>query len=611
MKNTATLIFVALAALVLIKGFIPSSSNTLFPEKRFGNLPVLEGGRFKPIDSYARTSLLLLRGKKTAEDVEGNKITATEWFLQMSLHPEKASPLKVFRIDHEEIKELLEIEDMEEHFFSYQQILPKITQIEEVVRKTPEDSARQDAVDKAFLKLYQNLQIYRRLAYGMRLPLIKQTVLEEYGNYMTVLKSAADYLHNNAEPDPNSELLKQLRRYTQIYGSLSDKRSARFFPSQAGPEWLNLSDALKEGITSGGINPTAISYAKLSDAYISGDVEAFTVALEEIEQRCLTSTNKEFQVWKTDSEAFFNRLDPFLTSMVLYIFGLVGVLFAWLTLNDKLLKAVFWVMLIAFIFHTGGILARMIIQGRPPVTNLYSASVFVGWGSVALGLILERIYRTGIGASVSAIVGFLSLIVAAHMTTSGDTMEMMRAVLDSNFWLATHVVTISLGYSATYLAGFLAIIYFFLGICSKLLTKKMEASLNRMVYGIICFSLLFSFVGTVLGGIWADQSWGRFWGWDPKENGALIIVIWNALILHAKRGGLVKSVGFMNLSIFGNIVTTWSFFGTNMLGIGLHSYGFMNAAFLWMSIFNLSMVAVMIVGGTFPKRLWRSAKELE
>ena len=95
-----------------------------------------------------------------------------------------------------------------------------------------------------------------------------------------------------------------------------------------------------------------------------------------------------------------------------------------------------------------------------------------------------------------------------------------------------------------------------------------------MIYGVVCFATLLSFVGTVLGGIWADQSWGRFWGWDPKENGALLIVIWNALILHARWGGMVKQRGMAVLAVLGNIVTAWSWFGTNLLGVGLHSYGF-------------------------------------
>ena len=130
-------------------------------------------------------------------------------------------------------------------------------------------------------------------------------------------------------------------------------------------------------------------------------------------------------------------------------------------------------------------------------------------------------------------------------------------------------------------------------------------ALSKMVYGIVCFAALFSFIGTVLGGIWADQSWGRFWGWDPKENGALLIVLWNAIILHARWGGLARDRGIMNLAVFGNIVTSFSWFGVNMLGIGLHSYGFMDEAFNWLMIFMGSQLLVM-AAGLLPLRLWRS-----
>jgi hypothetical protein len=129
-----------------------------------------------------------------------------------------------------------------------------------------------------------------------------------------------------------------------------------------------------------------------------------------------------------------------------------------------------------------------------------------------------------------------------------------------------------------------------------------------MVYGIVCFATLFSFVGTILGGIWADQSWGRFWGWDPKENGALLIVLWNAIILHARWGGLVRQRGLMVMAVFGNIVTSWSWFGVNMLGIGLHSYGFMDSAFPWLIAFVASQLAFMMIG-LLPPHLWRSRLE--
>jgi ABC-type transport system involved in cytochrome c biogenesis permease subunit len=129
--------------------------------------------------------------------------------------------------------------------------------------------------------------------------------------------------------------------------------------------------------------------------------------------------------------------------------------------------------------------------------------------------------------------------------------------------------------------------------------------LERMVYGIVCFATLFSLVGTVLGGIWADQSWGRFWGWDPKENGALILVLWNAIILHCRWSGLVRQRGLMMLAVFGNVVTGWSWFGVNMLGVGLHSYGFMQSAFLWLLAFVAANILIIALGA-LPQEKWRS-----
>jgi hypothetical protein len=126
-----------------------------------------------------------------------------------------------------------------------------------------------------------------------------------------------------------------------------------------------------------------------------------------------------------------------------------------------------------------------------------------------------------------------------------------------------------------------------------------------MMYGTLCFATLLSFTGTVLGGIWADQSWGRFWGWDPKENGAVLIVIWNALILHARWCGLVKARGMAILAVVGNMWTAWSWFGTNQLGIGLHAYGFDDRLATGCALFWLSQA--LIAGlGMVPTRFWAS-----
>jgi ABC-type transport system involved in cytochrome c biogenesis permease subunit len=278
--------------------------------------------------------------------------------------------------------------------------------------------------------------------------------------------------------------------------------------------------------------------------------------------------------------------------MGVYVAAFLCAVVSWLVPGGVFRKAAFRVLLIGLAFHTLGLAARMLLEGRPPVTNLYSSAVFIGWGAIVLSAVLEIFHRNAIGTVVASVIGFATLLIAHHLSLSGDTLEMMRAVLDTNFWLATHVVVITLGYSSTFLAGGIAVFWIIRRACGHI-PAATSASLRGMVYGVVCFATLASFTGTVLGGIWADQSWGRFWGWDPKENGALLIVLWNAIILHARWGGMIRERGMMVMEVFGNIVTSWSWFGTNMLGIGLHSYGFTEAAFLWLSAFMISQILVM------------------
>jgi ABC-type transport system involved in cytochrome c biogenesis permease subunit len=238
------------------------------------------------------------------------------------------------------------------------------------------------------------------------------------------------------------------------------------------------------------------------------------------------------------------------------------------------------------------------------VTNLYSSAVFVGWASVLLCIILEWIYKNGIGSVCGAVIGFVTLLIAHNLQLDGDTLEMLRAVLDTNGWLATHVVGEALGYSAMFLAGLIGIIYIFRGLFTRSFDEATSKSLGRMMYGVVCFATLFSLVATILGGIWADQSWGRFWGWDPKENGALLIVLWNAITLHARWGGYIRERGLALMTVFGNIITSLSWFGVNMLGVGLHSYGFMEQAFGPLLGFIVSQL-VIIGLGAIPLRYWR------
>lgn len=309
-------------------------------------------------------------------------------------------------------------------------------------------------------------------------------------------------------------------------------------------------------------------------------------------------------------EAYFNHFSPFFYAAWMYLVPFVLGCAAWLGWHRILNRAAWWTLLFIFAVHTFAIVCRIGISGRPPVTNLYSSAIFIGWGGVLLGIVLERIFRLGIGNIVASTIGFATLYVAFLLNTvvfehKGDTMTVMQAVLDTQFWLATHVVCITLGYSTTFLAGILGIVFVLGGVFSRRMPKFAARDLSRMVYGTLCFAILFSFVGTVLGGLWADDSWGRFWGWDPKENGALIIVLWNALVLHARWDGWIKDRGLAVMSIVGNIVTSWSWFGVNELGVGLHSYGFTEGVLLALGLFVLSQLVVIGIG-LLPGHLWMS-----
>ncbi len=189
--------------------------------------------------------------------------------------------------------------------------------------------------------------------------------------------------------------------------------------------------------------------------------------------------------------------------------------------------------------------------------------------------------------------------------TDGDTLEMMQAVLDTNIWLATHVTTITLGYATTIVAGLIGTAFIIGSVATPYVTKDVRKVLGDALYGVLCFATLLSFVGTVLGGIWADYSWGRFWGWDPKENGAIMIVIWNSLILHARWGGLVKLRGMAVLSIVGSMITGWSYFGTNQLGVGLHAYGFNNTLAFGLMLYWLQNLVIIGIG-LLPLKYWWS-----
>jgi cytochrome c-type biogenesis protein CcsB len=643
--------FVALFATEVVVVMLPKKDGE-FHAREFGRLPVLLNGRVQPLDSVARNSLLQIRstGDVPLEEVpswkfwhHAKKLKSTEWLLEVMFKSDVADTRPIFLIHHPDLISELKlgekgVEKSGLRYYTYQELTPVIDEIGEQGRKAGEiEDAQRTTYQKQVVKLASAVILYQRLKNSIQ-PQDSTDfakLVEDYHASFTA--GVAAFRAQQAGEKADQAALEKLGRSVKRFDAMGRFAYPLVVPPlEPGADrnaWVTIGNSLVAAIQTSEIHPAVTFFARMATAYAQGNPADFNSAVAGYQSWLAPKFSRE--VAKGRAEFYFNDVKSFLHATIIYIFAFVLAGGALLTfgslpnLSESLRRSAFFLILLAFVVHTFGLIFRMALEGRPPVTNLYSSAIFIGWGACVLGIILERVYKLGLGSAVAAVAGFITLLIAHNLALGGDTMEMLRAVLDTNFWLATHVVIVTLGYASTFFAGLLAIAFIVLGVFTSILSIKLggrEAAaagtratvvawqpaemdigkaLTKMVYAIVCFATLFSFTGTVLGGIWADQSWGRFWGWDPKENGALLIVIWNALILHARWGGLVRERGLMNLAVFGSIVTSFSWFGVNMLGIGLHSYGFMDAAFKWLMLFVGSQVAIILLG-LLPLSMWKS-----
>jgi ABC-type transport system involved in cytochrome c biogenesis permease subunit len=629
MSRSMPLFAVLVAAVCALSGLYPGPGSQAEAVAAFGRLPVLAEGRIKPLDSVARSTLLVIQGRQRVVTPDGAEITPDQWLLDALYRPEKADAYRTFVVDNTDLLLLIgkNDENLAIHYksqgqqvaavlgmlptrqrrMSFDEIAPFIPEIEAQYKLAePVEALSRTPFQTALVQLYGDLSRYVRIKRCLQ-PDGTADFLGELLDLQKALPEGIEALRAKQAGKPHDEAKAQaLIDEGKRLIAMSEATDILAIPPDEGSEptaWRNSGQALLESFARGDLNPVGLAYAGMGYAWRRGDEANFAHIVKMYGE----SLGRRFpaQVRKARIETLFNAAEPFYSCMLIYLAAFLLAALSWLRWPGPARVSAWGLVALAWALSTAGIATRMWLEGRPPVTNLYSSAVFIGWGSVALCLVLEASFKNAIGSAAAGVIGFATLMIAQHLALAGDTLEMMRAVLDSNFWLGTHVVVVTIGYASTFLAGMLAVIYVLRGVFTRTLDKGTADALARMVYGIVCFATLFSFVGTTLGGIWADQSWGRFWGWDPKENGALIIVIWNALILHARWAGLVRQRGLMGLAIFGNVVTSWSWFGTNMLGIGLHSYGFTHAAFWWLSAFIASQLALIALAG-LPLERWRS-----
>ncbi len=640
----------AAAALLLVA--IPSEGASL-DTAALGEIPVQSGGRVVPIETLASGSLLQMRSRreirlsrieaiafgtrpsawpdedrqtidkelpglvgKVRESLEkrpvrltGSSIAAVDWLIEVAFRPHVARHLPTFRIEHPVVLKLVGRDAEKGLFATWDDILrnsEKVTAAASKARGRPQ--ADRDAEERALLQLEMAARQYAALSMTFAPGDLPPDILpqREYDAWINSIGRALAEMNASKEKGGNPtsfdpQLQETVKSFVERYQEFSREGIIGIVPPKDPAKqvkWDNLGSSLlafiqdrdnhRAGLGSDGV---LTRYAAFAAGWREGDDDKCATQVA-----ALTASLRGPWSERSDAEAAFGRLQPFYWLLIAYFLAGTLVLAHWLTGGDRLRSIATLSAWLLFALHSGALLYRMWLHGRPPVTNLYSSAVFVAWGAVLLGLLVERAWRNGIGTCAAAASGFLSLIVAHNLGLSGeDNLESVRAVLDSNFWLSTHVTIVTLGYSATFVAGLLGALHLALRALKP--DYASGDAVARAAYGILAFATLASFVGTMLGGIWADQSWGRFWGWDPKENGAILIVLWCAVCLHARWGGLVRREGLMQLLVLGNIVTAWSWFGTNLLGVGLHSYGFTEQGAFWLyGVFIPSQLAIAAMG---------------
>ncbi len=572
----------------------------------FQSLPVQEGGRVKPLDTYARFLLLRLHGKQSIAVDHASlpgvkKLKATEWLLLSWFRPDIARDLPLFVVDNSQAVGEIGVDPKGlRDRYSWNEIVKGKDELVKRAQSYSEiESADRTGVQRNVIDLARNFFDFDavsdfltaartdwRKEIGAILPAAAAAELAGDGplSVWDVATRLGGMIRERKLEALGQETSNKLLELF-INTTLRPGKTLAFLPPDDAKNdtWMTVEQTVTNLMRDGTLSEGDLRRSKAREALVAASLkpETFKPAVQAWVDDVRAQAEKRGELKHVDREIRYHQRDYFTNALVWYLLGfliaLVGLL-APQTGWSRWSARVAWVTLILAVgYNTWGIVERCIINDRPPIATLYETIIFIAGCIALVGLFIERVTRQGIGLVVAGFTGALGMFLANRfMALDGqDTMPTLEAVLITNFWLATHVTCINIGYAGAMLGSVVSMVY----VIQRLFARgdravEVRRLLTRITYGIVCFGLLFALVGTVLGGIWANDSWGRFWGWDPKENGALMIVLMGLIILHARLGGYIREIGLHVLSLILGAITLFSWFGVNQLSIGLHSYGF-------------------------------------
>jgi ABC-type transport system involved in cytochrome c biogenesis permease subunit len=605
-----------------IDGYIPWSKDILLAAAA---IPLQEGGRIKPLSTYAGFTMLSLHGGRSMKLLTGEdeeiRLKPTAWLLDALFRPQYAIKQPTFRVDNSAALEAIGVKPRgKRDTYSYEELEPGRTKLGELVEIYQKiDSKQRDVVQTQILDLASNMRTYEfLLGYFSfaRTGVILRGSGENGGPDkhadMSAMMATAPQLRKQMEHsrDHSGQMEPRLTDLlNQVLNASNYAKFGLFLIPAKDPEnetWNSAGNAIMNVMSGSDADPqTAIEDIKTLETLarsVDKDPAEFQQNLVLVKDRFTARALERDEGKSIGLEAAYYQKNWFLFALIFFLLGTLTAFGMWFAGQSLFGRICYWACVasttVGVTYCTIAIVKRCVIMQRPPIGNLYDTIIFIATTGVMLCLLVEWFMKRRFALGLAPILG-TALIVLARRFELGDAkdhMDPLVAVLDSNFWLTIHVINITLGYSAGLLSAFLSTGYILMrGLDLDEGDASLRRSLTRAVYGMLCVTLFFSLVGTVLGGIWANYSWGRFWGWDPKENGALLIVLWTLSILHARLGGYIREWGIHLASIFTAIVVTFSWWHVNFLGTGLHNYGFTAGKdTIW--FFYATMTAVLIFG---------------
>ena len=598
----------------------------------FLHIPIQEEGRIKPLDSFARNQLLKIYGKSKLTIYDQNnkkyKISAINWLYSVLKQEPSSLNQNIFKIENPTVVNALNLEITQNLTYSFNQINDGLNQEnnQELIQKLIKaDKEFLTLVEKQILDLHikRNLfiELYNSASCVVPIMTIADSMLAEAFNikqnesisYSYYLRNQINIHHNLQKlinlidtKDTNNNTLFELKAIMDgisifeneifIRNHSNKIRSSdilKLFPNAL--EWFspwNIIDQLKTANKiSESNNILLITLENIFSEKKKSNTKIDLVDLTEYKNVIQNYTDINSNILMR--EVNYNQSNLFFWSLIFYILTLLSLLalsiFRLYSNHFKLIPIT--LIIIGFLYHLSGIIIRITILERPPVSTLYESIIFVGLITVLFSIVLEIIKKDHLSLFIGSIGGIILHYISFGYAADGDTLGVLVAVLNSNFWLATHVTTITTGYGATVICSLIGHLYLFKAVFNPNDKAQLKTIYNNML-AMTFIALFFTMFGTILGGIWGDQSWGRFWGWDPKENGALLIVMWLLMMIHLKISGLAKAEGYALGLVLANITVALAWFGVNLLSVGLHSYGFTEGVALNLFAFILAEVLI-------------------